>query len=326
MPIPTRLLVVLLLALVAPAVRAHDVPIPPSTCAFDPIEITVPGVGRRITAAAAGPADALRIVYLTGSKTAQFNAGTVPPRDLAGAGTGGALALPAVFTAHLLGSGDFTAPGVALGLTIDGTAITLPVTLTTGLTSAGGVLAEGAPMNTGGIFTLAGVAPLDGMPAPLGGEAAVVRLTCTAAPVPDLDQFPVIATKRLAGMIATRGLRLRAVIDPGLQPADFPGQPAVVRVTVGTVAVATIDFPAGLETDGPRAFVGQSANGLKRVTVRLVRRVPATYTLMLGVRGAFPDLPPGRSLVTVSYQVGGLLSRAERFFHGNRAGTKLEAR
>src|SRR5207249_12005095 len=68
----------LLVLLATASISAHIVPVPPSTCAFDPITVEMPVAG---TAAPAGPSDTLRILYDPQSSTAQFELRSVPPRS-----------------------------------------------------------------------------------------------------------------------------------------------------------------------------------------------------------------------------------------------------
>jgi hypothetical protein len=314
----------LLVLLAAPAVRAHDVPIPPSACAFDTIEVAFPALAEEGTAVAPGPADALRILYVPGRQVAQFDAAGVPARSLVGLAAG-SLAFPAAFEARMLASGDLTATDVPLVLTVGGTEATVPVTLTTGLAAAAGVVAAGSPLDpVDGRLVLAGVAVADGLPGSLDGATAVFRLSCPVTPVPDLDQYPIVTTTGLAGRITRNGLRLRASVMPGALAPDFAGLPALLDVTAGDTTLAVVDFPGGLPAKGSRTFVARSADGTATLRVHLRRRRPtAAHTLAVRVRGAITNLPDGRPTVTVRYRVGGLLSRVARPFR--RTGSALRA-
>jgi hypothetical protein len=317
----------LVLGLAVRAASAHEVPIPDSDCTFDPLTVGFPALGLDATAVAPGPVDKLRIVYRTGRQAAQFNAGSVPPRALSGIGTSATLAFPSLFEARMLASGDLTAAAVPLVLTVDGTPATLAVTLTTGLAAAAGVVVAGAPIAADGRFTLVGVTTADGLAAPLGGATAVLQLSCTATPVPDLDQFPLIETSKLAGTITTHGLHLRATVRAGSLPADFPATPALVEVSADGATMATVDLPDGLAAHGRHAFVGRSPDGLTTLTVRVVRRKPdPVYAFSVHIKGALAALPAGkRPTVSLTAEAGGLLARTARPFRGNRAGTHLQA-
>jgi hypothetical protein len=186
-------------------------------------------------------------------------------------------------------------------------------------------MVEGAAMDASGRFTLVGAGLADGLAPPLGGAVAVFQLTCTAAPVPDLDQFPAVTAKHLAGHVNTRGLRLHTTLSAGSLTPDFTG-PALVRVTANGGAMAEVDLPQGLTARGRRTFVGSSGDGAQTLVVRLRRRRPSpTYALALRVDADQGDLPGGRPVVTLTSQVGGLLTRVTRVFRANRAGTRLRA-
>ena len=74
----------LLLALLLATARgagSHIVPVPPSTCAFDPLTIEAPTAGTSATAAPATPADQFRILYDPQASQAQFDFTGVPARS-----------------------------------------------------------------------------------------------------------------------------------------------------------------------------------------------------------------------------------------------------
>ena len=166
-------------------------------------------------------------------------------------------------------------------------------------------------MDTSGLLTLVGVAVVDGLGAPLGGATAVFRLTCTATPVPDLDQFPAVTMKGLAGRISTKRLRLHATLLPGALPVELAGTPTLLAVEVDGAAIATVDLPGGLTPHGRRAFVGESAAGTEKVVVHLRgTKAKSRYAVSLRVDGPLPALPAGRSTVTLTSGLGGLPARA----------------
>jgi hypothetical protein len=312
-----RLRASLVALVLAGPVAAHDVPFRTS-CSFEPLAVEFPSLGMTGTGAAPTKADALRLTDATTPQSVQFNAATVPARPLAGLGTSATLQLPAAFAARVLASGDFTAPDVPLLLDVDGTGALVPVTLTTGLAAADGVVAEGTPMSGSGVFALVGVAPVDGLAAPLGGATAVFRLSCTTAPVPDVDKFPLVELRKLGGRITTKKLRLHGLLDAGSLPADFAA-PALLRVSTGGTTIATVVLPGGLAARGRRTWIGESTDGTQRVTVRLRRKRPTPlYAVSLRVDGAVPALPAGRPSVTLTSQVGGIVVRATKAFRGGR--------
>src|SRR5947207_9309094 len=114
--IPVRAACVFLLLLAASA-AAHIVPVPPSTCVFDPITIEAPTSGVVGTAAPPAPADQFQIFYDPAASQADFDMQSVPPRSFTAAGVDGTFALPGLVVATLMSSGDLalaTAPASRL--------------------------------------------------------------------------------------------------------------------------------------------------------------------------------------------------------------------
>jgi hypothetical protein len=323
----SRLLLVLLLVDLA---HAHSVPIPPSLCSFDPLAITAPATGFQASAAPSGAADVFRIVYDPGASGAQLCAADpadpqnrcaslTPARAFAGGGVSGTLKLTA-FEARVLASGDMIAAAVPLSFTLDGQTGSVSMPFTTGLLVAGDGVAEGSPIAADGSFTLVGTGTLGALGAPLGGTPLLVRMSCTAAPPPDLDQFvPPTQTTKVAGKISADGLRLRVVFRAGAEASapDF-GAPALLRVSAGGAAIGALSLPAGLQAEGRRKFVGESADGQGTVVVRRLRG--ASYKMTLRLTNAAEPSVAGATPIELAYQVGGLLSRGTRTFRLGRHG------
>ena len=316
----------LLLLFAGRGAHAHLVPVPPSTCAFDPVEITAPADGVAATAAAATASDVLRIVYDPQASQAQFDLRTVPPRAFTVAGSSGTVALPALFVSTLSNTGDLSAT-VPLAFTLDGAPASVPMTLTTGLTVADGVVVEGAPLAADGSFTLAGVSAASSLGGPFAGRVVSVRLTCTANPRPDTDQFAVATqTTFIDGSVSARALRLRVIFaPPAAVTPDLPGAPAVLRLRLNGALLASVEVGNGLAARSKKLFVGDSADGHATVAVRSLKRGGKTLYL-LGVKVASPTLVPmtGKRIpAELVYTTGGLLSRATASFkvkaHGTRA-------
>ena len=89
-------------------------PVPPSTCTFDPIEVEAPEQGITALASPPGPADQLTILYDPQSSDAQFDASMLPPRDFSAAGVAGSIAFPGFFSALLTNRGDLTASALVV--------------------------------------------------------------------------------------------------------------------------------------------------------------------------------------------------------------------
>ena len=313
------------LLLLATRVHAHSVPIPPSLCTFDPLMIAASSGGFTATAAAPGANDAFRIVYDAAASAAQFCAADpadpqnrcatiTPERSFSGGGVTGTLRMPA-FSGRLLESGDLTAT-VSLFVTVDAQSATTALPLTTGLVVSGTSVIAGSPIAADGRFELVGTATIDALPAPLGGTPLIVRLTCAAAPVPDLDQFvPATETTRVGGKIGATGVKLGVTFRAGREVTtpNFAA-PAIVRVAAGDATVATLVL-TGLEAHGKRKFVGSTADG--SVTIRRVRGT--TYRMTVRTAAATP--PTASTSIEVAYEVGGgLLSRGMRTFRAGRGG------
>src|SRR5262245_3694702 len=92
--------------LLASVALAHDVPVNPSTCTFDPLEVSAADAGLSATVAAATAADAMRVVYSVATGIAQFQQPTVSPRSLTIGGVAGTIAFPRAWNASLVTSGD----------------------------------------------------------------------------------------------------------------------------------------------------------------------------------------------------------------------------
>ncbi len=324
----------LLALFVAAGAHAHSVPVLPSACTFDPIEVAEPATGASGTLAPVDAADGLLVAYDTRAKTATFQfcpgttpsdaASCVPAQPPAHAFFGdltGSLSFPPVFVATLFDSGDLVAP-VSLAVAANGgVTVTSQPLFTTGLAAAGDVVVEGAPIDEQGRFTMVAVLPASALP------AIVLRLAGQLTPEPDLDQFASTpTTTAVAGAITAKAAKLRVTFEPPADP-DFAGNPTIVRVSAGGATIATADLAAGLPAHGKRLFVGQSPDGRARISAQLVRRKPVlTYALVLRLAGATLPVGAGRRVaVDVTYVTGGVLGRGQRAFRVNGRGTRLAA-
>src|SRR5579885_538985 len=239
----------LLALLVAAGAHAHSVPVLPSACTFDPIEVAEPATGASGTLAPVDASDGLLVAYDTRAKTAtfQFCPGTTP--------SDAASCVPAQPPAHAF-SGDLTGslsfPPVSRAVTANGgVTVTSQPLFTTGLAAAGDVVVEGAPIDEQGRFTMVAVLPARALP------AMVLRLAGQLTPEPDLDQFASTpTTTAVAGSITAKAAKLRVTFEPPADP-DFAGNPTLVRVSAGGTTIATADLAAGLPAHGKRLFVGQ---------------------------------------------------------------------
>lgn len=321
-----RLRWLILLHILAGVARAHDVTILPSLCTFQPVLVSAPDAGFAATAAAPGASDTFRIVYDVGSSESQFCpadpadsthcAPTSPARAFSGAGVSGAVTLP-LFQARVLASGDLVAESVPVLFTVGAATATVMMPLTTGLVAAGSGLAQGSPIDANGSLTLVGAGAAAGLPPPLGGTPLLLRMTCVATPKPDLDQFRVpTRTKALAGTIRADGVRVRAKLRVGAElatPAPDFGTPGLVMLSAAGSTLAVADFPAGLLAKGRRKFIGQTADGTGTVIVR-AGSGKGSYALSLRLPAAILPAAGAPAGVELTYQLGGMFSRATRTF------------
>jgi hypothetical protein len=309
-----RLLALIGVLLAAHGAAAHDVPVNPSTCTFDPLELRVPATGVSAAVSAPGAADAMRVVYTVATATAQFQQPVVAPRAFTVGAVGGTIAFPEAFNASLLANGDLRADDVALVVTLGGVAATVPVELTTSVAVAGDQVVRGSPMAADGRFTLAGVIPPGRLPAPLD-VASTVALTCRVTPMPDLDQFaPVPAVVSLAGTLSASAGKLRAVLKGAvLAPAMVTGGPAILHLDAGGTPLATVEFAGGFTAQGSRTLRAQDAGG-SSLAIRLGKgRAPARLQAKLPGM-ALPAALTGTVDVQATLVAGSLTARGGRPF------------
>jgi hypothetical protein len=304
---------------------AHIVPVPPSTCAFEPVSLDMPATGVAATVTPAVAADAFQILYDPQASAAQFNLTGVPPRSFAAGDVAGTLALSSLFGAALRNDGDLTATPTFTFTTGAGDA-SVPIALTTGLAVAGDGIVEGAPIAADGTFALVGVADPSPLPPPLAGGPLVVRLGCQAVPRPDTDQFRIATrTTPVSASLTAKLLKARLIFAPGSgDTPDFAGRPALLRVSAGGATVTTADLAGGLPKHGA-SFVGHTADGRAALGVRRLHRGgQVVYLLALKMKTpALPATATSPVSVQYTYDVGGLLSRLVLPMKAKRRGALL---
>jgi hypothetical protein len=300
--------------LLASAALAHDVPVNPSTCTFNPLEVSAPDAGLSATVAVPTAADAMRVVYSVASGIAQFQQPTVSPRSLTVGGVAGTIAFPRAFNATLVTSGDMHADDVALGITLGGVATTVAVNLTSAVAIVGDDVVSGVPMGSDGTFILAGAIPAGRLPAPLDTTPTVIRLGCRVSPVPDRDQFVLVpAVTSLAGVLSPSTGKLRGALQGAtVSAATIGGGPAILRLDAAGTALATVEFPAGFSAQG-RDLVAQASDG-SRLTIRPGKgRAPARLLATLpGV--TVPAGATGSVDVEATLVAGPMTARGSRPF------------
>jgi len=325
----TRLLPACLLATVcavSPAL-AHLVPIPVSTCVFDPVALSVPAMGL-VGSAPAAPADAMRIAFDAPANqiqmcpasggTPELCGGTSVARPFTLGAIAGTLTFPAVFSGSMLSSGDVTIPDLPITVAIGVDAARVPVTLTAALTAVNGTVVEGVPLSGLGTLTVVGVLDGAALPPPLTGRSVLLTVSCLPRPVPDKDQFaPPIQFASLRGVITADGARLRATADvPLASSLDLTQGPTLLAVDLGGTTIASAVISGGLR--GTRMLTGESDDGHTTVTVRSTRR-GATSHLVMTIRSRQVTLPPQTArapvLIDLTLDAGGAIGRGEQLFH-----------
>lgn len=319
-----RALATLVLCAATTVASAHIVPIPPSVCAPD-VSFSVPD-GPTGAAAIAGTSDLLRIRFLAAAGEAVFcPADTANPATACAAPQSraftvgdatGTMSFPSLIAADIFSSGDIESPLVPITFARAGGTLAVPVTLTTGLAAAGGVVVEGASIADFGSFTLVGVTDATAVSPALAGRTLVIRITCRATPAPDIDQFPLLPEAVMSGTITKRRVSIRAVLPTNPVPsADLAAQPAMVRVRSGDATVGAALLPDGLVLRG-RRFTGATSDG--RASISIVPRRNGTWIVSVMLQDA--TMPPeagGRALVDLALDVSGMLARGEALFVGN---------
>jgi hypothetical protein len=314
-----RRLALITVLLAAPAL-AHDVPVNPSTCTFDPLELTAPDAGLSASVAAPTAADAMRVVYSVATGIAQFQQPTVSPRALTIGGVAGTIAFPRAFNAKLVASGDMHADDVALDITLGGVAATVALNLTSAVAIVGDDVVSGVPMGDDGSFVLTGAIPAGRLPAPLDAAPTVIRVSCRVTPVPDRDQFVLVpAVTSLAGVLSPTTGKLRGRLQGGsVSAATVGGGPAILRLDAAGTSLATVEFPGGFTAQG-RDLVAEGNDG-SRLTIRPGKgRAPARLLATL----AGVNVPAGASGsidVEATLVAGPMTARGSRPFRA-RGGT-----
>jgi hypothetical protein len=327
----TLLLVVVAMVRTA---SAHIVPIPPSTCRFDPVDFRVPATGLSGSAQTGALADTLRILYDASANQIQICStiagdgarcgGEAVARPFTLGPATGTLTLPALFQGVMRSSGDVTLPDLPLTLVVGGSSATIPVTLTTGLVAVDGTVVEGTPLQGLGSLILVGVLGGSALPPPIAGQSVLVRLSCQPRPVPDKDQFvPDLQMTAIKGQITSGQVRLRASIDiASATPPDLVATPVLLAVNVDGTEVASAVVSSGLQGRG--RLSGTSDDARSTITVRQTARRLLLTALLRDV--TLPPPTPGAPvIVDVTLDGGGRIGRGEQLFRTNRSGKRLAA-
>ncbi len=327
-----RRLTLLLVVVMVRMASAHIVPIPPSTCRFDPVDFRAPAIGLSGSAQAGATADTLRILYDASANQIQICStvagdgarcgGEAVPRPFTLGSITGTLTLPSLFEGVMRSSGDVTLPDLPLTLVVGGSSTTVPVTLTTGLVAVDGAVGEGTPLQGLGSLTLVGVLDGGALPPPVAGQSILLRLSCQPRPVPDKDQFvPDLRMTAIRGQITSTEARLKASIDiASATPPSLVATPVLLSVNVDGTEVASAIVSTGLQ--GSRRLTGTSDDTRSTITVRQTAR-----RLLLTVLLRDVTLPrtSGPVLVDLTLDGGGVIGRGEQLFQTSGSGKRLAA-
>jgi hypothetical protein len=325
-------LAMVLLAAAWPArtLRAHIVPVPPSVCAFQPFSLSVPATGVAGAAQAAGPADAMRVLYDASASQVQLcpvdpgnptSCGAAVPRSFSLGAATGTVTLPPIFDGRMLSSGDVTIFDLPLTFTVGTTTTTTRVTLTTGLVSMKGTVAQGTPLQGLGSFTLVGRVDDGVLSAPLQ-DAMLVALSCEPRPVPDKTQFVApLAMTPISGQLTTSAMRLRTTISIAASTPPALNGALLLAVNLDGKMVASSVFSSGVS--GGRRLTGTSDDGNATLTIR--RASAGRLIVSAQLRNTtLPAQSPGAPvLLDLTLDGGSFIGRGEQLFKVSGSGRRL---
>jgi len=222
----------------------------------------------------------------------------------------------------MLSSGDMTIPDLPLTLVLAGTPVTTQVTLTTGLVSVNGTVAEGTPLQGLGSFTLVGRIDGGALPAPVAGESMLLTVSCQPRPVPDKDQFVgVLAMASIGGQLTAKQVRLRATVNGSTaSPPDLNGS-LLLAVNLDGKMVASAVFSAGVQ--GRRQLTGTSDDGNAVITVRRASAGRLVLSARLRNTTLPPQSPRAPVLLDVTLDGGSFISRGEQLFRTSGNGQRV---
>jgi hypothetical protein len=329
-----RVFALVLLAAACPArtLRAHIVPVPPSVCAFEPIALAVPATGLDGSAQAAGPADTMRVLYDASASQVQLcpvdawnpsRCGTPVPRAFTLGSATGTLTFPGIFDGRMLSSGDVTIPDLPVTFTLGETTTTTRITLTTGLVSVNGAVAQGTSLQGLGSFILVGRIDGGALPAPLAADAMLVTLSCQPRPVPDKTQFlsPLPMTP-IGGQLTTDQMRLRTTITiSSSSPPDLT-HALMLAVNLDGKMVASAVFSAGVS--GSRKLTGTSDDGNAVLTIKRASAGRLIVSASLRNTTLPPQSPGAPVLLDLTLDGGSFIGRGEQLFRTSGSGRKVK--
>lgn len=323
------------LLLIASSAWAHLIPIAPSTCGLA-IDLAAPGAGIAAAVDAPSPSDVVRVSYEPDASPTRSRlqicpgdaaapstrcATAVSTRSFTLGGASGTIALPLAFDMRMLSSGDLDTSSVPITITLAGTSAVVPFDLRTGFVVVGDAPVLGSPIDVGGAVTIVGSGTSATLPAPLGGTPLRLTLSCTLAPVPDLDQFALAPRlAKVRGTLRAAKSTLTMMLESEFSLAPDASAPTILSVTgVGGVLVEKVmSMHAGargrtVSDDGSLTIIP-----IRRATERVQKIV------LRGPLAAGATLATGAGDVALSAQ--GLTARRGIAVKANRRATKAGVR
>jgi hypothetical protein len=320
----------------ASATHAHVVPIANTTCALD-MALSAPDVDVTADVDPPAPGELVRGVYTpdgsaASSRVQLCDADPVMPankcrstavaRAFTVGATPGSITLPSPFPVQVLASGDLHADALPVTITVGGTPAVVPFELSTGFVLVGTTPELGAPIDSSGAFALVGTGQSAALPAPFASEPLLLRLSCTLAPVPDLDQFALAArATKVRGTLTATKAKLSIVVETEFSlPGDFANQPTILWL--GPDGAALVETVATTAAAPRNRF--QSGDGTLTIS-RLKSKTGFKYRLVLKSAIDHPDAyVSGEDQLALTS--GGLIARSPVTLRAKRHGTRLVVR
>jgi hypothetical protein len=323
------------LVLLASSASAHLVSIAPSTCALD-LQLSAPDASVVATVDPPAAGDLVRTTYTPDANSTRSLmqvcpadavdptgrcALAFPERSFVAGGVAGSLGLPSAFSLRLLANGELHADGVPIVITLGASpAVPVSFAFSTTLVLVGSTVVSGSALDgTSGSFTLVGAGTSGELPAPFASTPLELRLSCTLAPPPDLDQFALAPRLvKARGALTTKKAKLTLVLESEVtMPADFAAMPTVIRL--GPDDAPVLQSVATLAA-GTRGRFASSDGELQVIPLRSRTSRLMKVILRKAIAPAAPYVG-GDGEVVLS--TGGLMATHGVSLKANRRGTRL---
>lgn len=301
-------ILVLSVTLAIPALaRGHSAPIPPSDCNLE-LSLSIPSLSVSMASGSSSPAAVLR--YDVAQSLVQLETSS-DPVPLAANELDATVALPSAFPVSVDFGGELLASATNVRLGFAGSSTSLTAELTTGLVAADGVVASGAPIGSASPLSMVGVVR-GAFPPPVADRNVLVRVSCVAVPIPDLDQF--VRGSRVEKLRATA--TGRQVVAKGVwkastsQTLPSAGVPVLFQLRSGPVVLSESGEAVRLQAAGRRRWAGQAVDG---TSVRIAQ-VGGQRKALFKITVAGPPIgipPAGAAAADVVIQVGAAVGRGD---------------